>query len=346
MKFKAAILTELNKPLTVDYIEVDGVLKFGQVLVQINKSGICGAQLQELSGNKGNGKFLPHLLGHEGSGIVYDIGPGVTKVKKGDKVVMHWRKGTGIESEFPSYIFSNKKMSSGKVTTLSEYSVVSENRLTKVPDNTPDELSALLGCGLTTALGTINNEAQLKFGESVMIVGCGGVGLNLIQGAKLASAYPIVAVDIIKVKEKLCISVGATEYINNSETILSEILGKRNFDVIIDTTGNVKIIEETLKFLSESGRYILVGQPKPSESMTISNPYKLFDGNGKVLKATQGGQTDPDKDIIRYINLYNAKLLDVKKIITHVFDLEDINSAFELLKSGNAGRILINTKQK
>ena len=136
-------------------------------------------------------------MGHEGCGLVEEIGPGVTTVKKGDKVVMHWRKGEGIEAPFPTYIYNDKKMSSGKVTTLSEYSVVSENRLTTVPNDTPEELCALLGCGLTTALGVINNEAEVKLGESVLIIGVGGVGLNLIQGAKLVSAYPIVAMDEI-----------------------------------------------------------------------------------------------------------------------------------------------------
>ena len=343
MKFNAAILTEINKPLTIGEIQLDGELKFGQVLVKIYQSGICGAQLQEISGYKGNQKFLPHLLGHEGSGVVVEIGPGVSKVTKGDKVVMHWRKGSGIEAEFPSYIFEGKKMSSGKVTTLSEYSVVSENRLTKVPSNTPNDLCALLGCGITTALGTINNEAQVKFGESVMIIGCGGVGLNLIQGAKLASANPIIAVDIVSQKENLVLSVGASEYIDNSKDEFTEKIGNRVLDVIIDTTGNIKIIQESLKFLSNSGRYILVGQPKPSEDMVISNAYQLFNGNGKSLRATQGGQTDPDIDIPRYVNLYNAGILDVKKIVTHIFELDDINLAFDLLRTGNAGRILINT---
>jgi len=160
---KAAVLTKINEPLEIKNVELTD-LKIGQVLVKIKVSGLCGAQLQEIAGQKGNEKFLPHLMGHEGCGWVQDIGPGVSKVKIGDKVVMHWRVGEGIEAEFPSYILDGKKMSSGKVTTLSEYSIVSENRLTVVPDDTPDELCALLGCGLTTALGTINNEAELKFG--------------------------------------------------------------------------------------------------------------------------------------------------------------------------------------
>ena len=120
---KAAVLEKINSPLTVGEVELTD-LQVGQVLVKILVSGICGAQLHEIKGHKGNEKFLPHLMGHEGCGIVEQLGPGVTTVKVGDKVVMHWRPGSGIEAPFPSYVFNGKKMSSGKVTTLSEYSIV------------------------------------------------------------------------------------------------------------------------------------------------------------------------------------------------------------------------------
>jgi 2-desacetyl-2-hydroxyethyl bacteriochlorophyllide A dehydrogenase len=343
MKFKAAILTEIGKPLVVSEIETTE-LKVGQVLIKILMSGLCGAQLQELAGLKGNSKFVPHLLGHEGCGIVEEIGPGVTTVKVGDKVVMHWRKGDGIESDFPTYIYENKKMSSGKVTTISEYSVVSENRITTVPNDTPEELCALLGCGLTTALGVINNEADLKFGESVMIIGTGGVGLNLIQGASLANTYPIYAVDRTENKKELAISLGATRYINTNVEKMSDILLKEKVDVIIDTTGNVAVIEESLNYLSNKGRFILVGQPSPGEKIVIPNAYSLFDGNGKIIKATQGGKTNPTEDIPRYVNLQKSGKLSVDKLITHYFELEQINEAFELLKSGTAGRIMIKNK--
>lgn len=343
MKFKAAILTEIDKPLVVSEIETTE-LKVGQVLIKNLMSGLCGAQLQELAGLKGNSKFVPHLLGHEGCGIVEEIGPGVTTVKVGDKVVMHWRKGEGIEADFPTYIYNEKKMSSGKVTTISEYSVVSENRITTVPSETPEELCALLGCGLTTALGVINNEVNLKFGESVMIIGTGGVGLNLIQGASLANAYPIYAVDVVENKKELAMSLGATKYVNSTIEKISDVLSKNKVDVIIDTTGNAKVIEENLNYLSNTGRFILVGQPKPGKEITIQNAYSLFDGNGKTIKATQGGKTNPTEDIPRYVNLQKSGKLSVDKLVTHYFELEQINQAFETLKGGTAGRIMIKFK--
>ena len=337
---KAVILEKLDSDLTVGDVELT-LLQYGQVLVKNLVSGLCGAQLQEISGLKGNANFLPHLMGHEGCGIVQEVGVGVNTVKVGDKVVMHWRKGDGIEAPFPSYIYNGNKMSSGKVTTLSEYSIVSENRLTTVPDDTPEELCALLGCGLTTALGVITNEADVKFGESVLIIGSGGVGVNLIQGAKLASAYPIYAVDVIEEKRDLCLAIGATEFINSTTTSID-----RKFDVIIDTTGIPNVLSSAIELLSGKGRLILVGQPKPGQDVNIPNANKLFEGSGKVIRATQGGMTSPTDDIPRYINLHKSGLLDISKIITHRFDIDDINEAFKLLRSGKAGRIMVNINNK
>ncbi len=341
MKFKAAVLTELNKPLAVADVETTP-LQVGQVLVKILASGVCGSQLQEIAGLKGNAKFLPHLLGHEGCGIVQEVGPGITTLKVGDKVVMHWRKGQGIEAPFPKYVYNGKEMSSGKVTTLSEYSIVSENRLTAVPPDTSEELCALLGCAITTALGTISHEAGLKFGDSVMVLGCGGVGLNLIQGAKLVNAVPIIAVDNSDEKRDLSLAVGATKYVNNKKTDLDKEVAKNSIDVIIDTTGNVDVISGSIRFLSEKGLLLLVGQPRPEETLNIANASKLFDGSGKTIKATQGGMTDPTTDIPKYVKLHNAGLLKINDIITHRFSLGEINSAFTLLKTGQAGRIMIN----
>lgn len=334
---KAAILCAINEDLVIDEVTITE-LEYGQVLVKNIVSGLCGAQLQEIQGLKGNTNFIPHLLGHEGCGIVEKIGPGVNTVKIGDKVVMHWRKGDGIESPFPSYIYKEKKISSGKITTLSEYSIVSENRLTSVPHDTPEELCALLGCGITTALGVITNEAELKLGESVLIIGAGGVGLNIVQGAKLVSAYPIYAMDVVEEKRDLCISLGATNFINST----IENLGNIKFDCVIDTTGNEEVISKSVSYLSSKGRLILVGQPKPGKNLNIPNGNYLFSGEGKTIKATQGGKTSPVEDIPRYINLYKAGLLKIDSIITHRFSLDEINLAINILKSGKAGRIIIN----
>lgn len=331
---KAAVLEQIDAPLAIRDVELTE-LKVGQVLVKILVSGLCGAQIHEIRGHKGNAKFLPHLMGHEGCGIVEEVGPGVTNVKVGDKVVMHWRPGTGIEAPFPSYILDGKPMSSGKVTTLSEYSIVSENRLTKVPQDTPAELCAILGCALTTAMGIIDNEVDLKFGESVAIVGCGGVGLNLIQAASLKSACPIYAIDNNVTKRELCFTAGASLFVNSINNLDEQV------DIIIDTTGIPEVISECASKLSGKGRMILVGQPAPGRGIEVINALNLFNGMGQTIKATQGGKTNPTEDIPRYVRMHQEGLLDVKQFVTHKFKLNQINEAFDLLKSGNAGRIII-----
>mgnify|MGYP001580898483 CR=1 FL=1 len=341
---KAVVLEKIDGDLVVGEVGLTDLL-FGQVLVKVLVSGICGSQLQEIAGNKNNANFVPHLLGHEGCGIVEKVGQGVTKVKEGDKVVMHWRKGDGVESDFPTYIYKDKQMKSGKVTTLSEYSIVSENRITPVPQDTPNELCALLGCGLSTALGTINEEANVKFGESVMIVGAGGLGVNLIEAAKAASAFPIISVDIYDNKKEVCESLGAHLYINCSKNSIKDeifkIFGVKDIDVIIETSGDKKSLENTISLLSGTGRYILVGQPKPGESIEIFNANHLFGGEGKIIKATQGGKFSPTQQIPRYIKMHKAGIISIDKIVTHRMGIDKINDAIKLVKSGQASRIII-----
>ena len=330
---KAAILTHLNQPLSVEDIELTP-LDVGQVLVRVLMSGICGAQLQEIRGEKNNEKFLPHLLGHEGCGIVEDIGVGVTKVKRGDKVIMHWRKGQGIESPFPRYVYKGKNISGGKVTTLSEYSIASENRLTVVNNDTPEELCALLGCGLSTALGVVNYDANIKFGENVLILGCGGIGINLLLGCKLANCGKAYIIDRELSKKQLAEA-------NNGVFVssLSEIIGK--VDCIIDTVGCMALLTESLPYLSDYGRALLVCQPKKESSLYFTNPINFFAGEGQTIRATQGGSILPDRDFKRYIELYKQGKINLNNIVTHTMTLEDVNEGIELVKSGKAGRVLI-----
>lgn len=326
---KAAILQTINQPLQVTHLNVPS-LDTGHILVDVKVAGICGAQLLEIGGHKGNEKFVPHMMGHEGGGVVREVGPGVTKVKPGDRVVMHWRKGSGIEAPFVKYGF----VGAGKVTTFSEESIVSENRVTKVTEFIPYDLCALLGCGLTTAFGVINNDAKVKIGESVLVLGCGGVGLSLIKGASLAGAAPIAGYDITD-KSKLVFDHGGNMFHVNWDCVYD------NNDVIIDTVGHPELFNKAIKKLSPSGRYVMVGQPKPGNNITISNAISMFDGTGKQLIASQGGQTDPDTDIERYTRLFLNKVFDYKKLITHRFPLDEVNEAIEVVRSGNAGRVLL-----
>src|SRR5262252_7379007 len=194
---KAAILAESRKPLVIDEIELPDALGVGQVLVQVLYTSICGAQINEIEAVKGPDKFLPHLLGHEASARVIETGPGVTTVKPGDTVVLHWRPSQGIQSRTPAYTWAGRKLNAGWVTTFNDHAVVSENRMTVIPADFDRKLAPLFGCAVTTAAGVVNNDAGVKVGESVVIFGVGGVGLNLVQFADLAGAHPIVAVDLL-----------------------------------------------------------------------------------------------------------------------------------------------------
>jgi S-(hydroxymethyl)glutathione dehydrogenase/alcohol dehydrogenase len=341
MKFRAAILETLNAPLVVDEVE-SLPLEAGQVLVKIGRSGICGAQLNEIAGTKGPDKFLPHLLGHEGGGVVIETGPGVTSVKPGDHVVLHWRKGVGIHAQTAKYRWGSRMVNSGWVTTFSEYSVVSENRVTPIPKDVPFEIAALMGCAVTTALGLINNLAKLKIGQSIAIFGCGGVGLNVVQAAALVSAYPVIAIDIYDHKLEMAKQFGATHTINSTKTDVCvevrNIAGPRGVDVAVENTGIVEVIETAYELTGPKGRTILVGVPKHDHDITIHSLPLHF---GKVLTGCEGGDTDPTVDIPRYIRLYQSGKLPLEQVITHRFPLEEINTALDMIRAGEVGRAIL-----
>src|SRR5580700_6909996 len=214
----AAILARSRQPLVVDEIVLPDALDAGQVLVKVLHTTICGAQINEIDAVKGPDKFLPHLLGHEASAQVIEIGPGVTHVKPGDTVVLHWRPSQGIASRTPDYRWRGEKLNAGWVTTFNRHAVVSENRMTVIPPGFDLKVAPLFGCAVTTAAGVVNNDAKLKIGESVVIFGVGGVGLNLVQFAQLAGAYPIVAVDLLAHKLAMAKARGATHCIDASKT--------------------------------------------------------------------------------------------------------------------------------
>src|SRR5882757_1128893 len=214
---RAAILAESRKPLVIDEIALPDALDAGQVLVRVLYTTICGAQINEIDAVKGPDKFLPHLLGHEASAEVIETGPGVTAVKPGDTVVLHWRPSQGIQSRPAAYTWAGRKLNAGWVTTFNDYAVVSENRMTVIPADYDLKVAPLLGCAVTTAAGVINNDANVKIGESVAIFGVGGVGLNVVQFAQLAGANPIVAVDLLDNKLGMARTRGATHCLNASK---------------------------------------------------------------------------------------------------------------------------------
>jgi S-(hydroxymethyl)glutathione dehydrogenase/alcohol dehydrogenase len=341
---KAAILVEQRKPLVIAEIELPQTLDVGQVLVKVHYSGICGSQLGEIDGAKGEDKFLPHLLGHEGSGTVVETGPGVRYVKAGDKVVLHWRKGLGIEPVPPKYKWDGKTVNAGWVTTFNEYAIVAENRITPIPADSDMEVAALFGCAVTTGFGVVVNNAKLKIGESVVVFGAGGVGLNIVQAAAMVSAWPVIAVDLHDNRLELARQMGASHLINSKKCdarqAILDIVGSAGVDAFIDNTGQPAIIEMGYQMVKPQGRVTLVGVPRKGNNINIHSLPLHF---GKGLSGSHGGEAVPEADIPKYHNLYRAKRLLLKELITENFPLSEINTGISRMRDGSlAGRCLVN----
>src|SRR5579872_548696 len=339
---KAAILAQSRAPLIIDDIALPETLGVGQVLVKVLYSTICGAQLNEIAAAKGPDKFLPHLLGHEASARVLEIGPGVTTVKPDDTVVLHWRPSAGIQCQPPAYTWNGKKLNAGWLTTFNDHAVISENRMTVISPDYDLRNAPLLGCAVTTAAGVINNDAGVKIGESVVVFGVGGVGLNVVQFAQLAGAYPIVAIDLVDSKLEMARERGATHCLNPStagdmDAAIRKIVGDKGPDKVIETTGAKQVIELAYNLTHADGTCVLVGVP--SEKVTI---YTLPIHFNKVLTGSHGGDAVPQVDIPRIIALVKAGRLSFDGIITHEFPLAQINDALDLVRSGKPGRVLVN----
>ena len=313
------------------------------MLVKLQFSGICGSQIGEIKGVKGPDPYLPHLMGHEGCATVLEIGQGVKTVKPGDLVVLHWKKGSGIESNPPRYKYQDSNLNAGWITTFNEYAVISENRCTTIPKETNKKIASLFGCAITTGFGTIENIAKLKIGESVVIFGSGGIGLNMIQASLLRNAYPIIAVDLTEEKLSMAKTIGASHTINskiqNPEKEINKILGENQLDVFIDNTGIPSIIEMGYRVLKSKGKVVLVGVPKKGENINI---FSLPIHFGKTLIGSHGGGINPEEDILRYLKLINQKSINLERLITDYYDLKDINNAISKIIEGDiSGRIMI-----
>ena len=340
---QAAILVAQQQPLVVDMIELPSELGVGQVLVKLQVSGICGSQLGEIDGVKGPDRYLPHLMGHEGFATVLGIGPGVKHVQLGDKVVLHWRQGAGIQADPPQYRWRDEPLNAGWVTTFNRHAVISENRCTKVPSNINPDVAALFGCAVTTGFGVVENNAKLKMGEAVVVFGAGGIGLNIIQAASLVSAWPIIAVDRFDNRLDLAKQLGASHCINSStidaEVAIGEALNIQELDVFIDNTGVPEIIELGYRLTHAQGRVILVGVPRSGKNVSLHSLPLHF---GKLLTGSHGGEVLPQKDIPRYLRLERKGRLKLNRLVSAYYPLEKINEAITAMRDGSsAGRVMI-----
>ena len=343
MKTRAAILYQIGKPLQIEELTIPE-LEAGQALVKIAYSGVCHSQLNEIKGLKGEDKYLPHTLGHEGSGIVETVGSSVRKIGPGDHVVLTWIKGSG--RDVPSAIYrrsDGSAVNSGAISTFLEYAVISENRLITIPKEMPLREASMLGCAVPTGAGIVLNTLKAKKGDTIAIFGIGGIGSSAVMAGSLTDAAIIIAIDVFEHKLKQAHRLGATHLINARQkgplASILEITAGRGVDYAIEAAGKREAMETAFQVVRDNGgRCVLAGNLSHGERITI-DPFDLI--KGKLIVGTWGGETNPENDIPRYADLYLAGKLKLRELITHQFRLEDINDAFQALEKGDVAKAIV-----
>lgn len=340
VKTLAAILVEQKKPLELAEVELPK-LGYGQVLVEIKATRICGSQLGEIDGVKGPDKYLPHLLGHEAGGVVLEVGPEVRHVSPGDRVVCHWRPGAGIDAGGSVYKWGEKPVNAGPITTFQGMSVISENRLTLVPPETDVELCCLLADTLTTGFGVVTRDARLEIGESAVVIGVGGIGLGTVLGAHLAGAYPVIAVDLHDHKLAKAMEFGATHTIHVGREDMAarvrKILGE-SADAVFDGTGNPEVIKSAWSITSPKGRVVLVGVMPSDQTLCLNTLALHF---GKRIFGSEGGSSRPAEDIPKLIRILRERKIALSPMISHRVQISEINKAILDMRKGKCIHCLV-----
>jgi len=364
MKTSAAILQSLNTPLEVKVIDLPDLLS-GQVLVKVHYSGVCRSQLMEVKGGRGPDPWLPHLLGHEGSGEVLAIGDGVTKVKPGDAVILGWLKGSGLEAPGARYRCGDEIINSGRVTTFSTHTIVSENRVTLKPDELPMDVAVLFGCALPTGAGMVINQVQPLSGATVAVLGLGGVGLSALMALKGFDCAQVIAIDISAEKLALAKELGATHTLQVGQTtsqipdstlagtdqphpqasgqnpIYDQVMAltKAGVDICIESAGTVATIELGFSLIRKGGGRLWFASHPPEGEMISLAPHELI--SGKHIFGTWGGSSFPDRDIPRMTEVFRKGNVPLDRLLTQRYSLDQVNQALADLESGRVFRPLL-----
>ena len=373
MKTRAAVAVAAGKPLEIMEVDLEGPRE-GEVLVEIKATGVCHTDDFTLSGDDPEGLF-PSILGHEGAGIVVDVGRGVTSLAKGDHVIplytpecrqcpsclsrktnlctaIRTTQGQGLMPDGTS------RFSIGKdrifhymgCSTFSNFTVLPEIALAKIDPAAPFDKVCYVGCGVTTGIGAVINTAKVEIGASAVVFGLGGIGLNVIQGLKLAGAAMIVGVDINNERKAWGERFGMTHFVNPKEIagdIVPHLVGmtKRGADQIggadytFDCTGNVKVMRQALEAAHRGwGQSIVIGVAGAGQEIA-TRPFQLV--TGRVWKGTAFGGARGRTDVPRIVDWYMAGKLEIDPMITHTLPLERINEAFELMHTGKSIRSVV-----
>ena len=356
---KGAVLYERNKPLVIEELELSEPTH-GEVLVKIMASGVCHSDWHVIKGDWVHHP-LPMILGHEGAGIVEAVGPNVTGLEPGDHVILSWRTSCGVCEmcqQGRSILCERLPMPSSKPTltgsgaeinrmtglgTFGSYTVVPESAAVPIDKDVPFPQAALVGCGVTTGVGAVVNTAQVQPGTTVAVFGCGGVGLNCIQGAVIAGATTIIAVDLLDSKLDLAREFGATHTINASredpvERIVDLSEGK-GAHYAFEAIGIVEDpFVQSIMCTRRGGVTVWVGHAPVDTPVTIDARALMFE---KTLKASLYGSARPHVEFPRFLNLYKAGKLKIDELISRSFPLEEVNSAFDALAKGEVARSVL-----
>ncbi len=342
MKFKAAILVETDHPLEVDYIS-SRPLSRGQVLVKIAKSGICGSQLFEISGQRGPDKYLPHLLGHEATAIVCEVGPGVSTVSTGDHVVLTWiRTQGGLSADPAKYDWDGITVNSGRVTTFSEYSVISEDRCLRMDKLLLDGVGPAIGCALATGFGMTTIPDEDFSNKTVAVIGIGGIGMSVLLGLSICSPLEVIAIDTNDLRLSDSQNLGVKHTINpltcNAFDHISTITNGRMLDYVFDCSGSLIALESAINFINNKGLVKFATHPKHGDLLRI-DPFQLI--LGKRIEGSWGGGVIPELhfNYIASIAHQNSEFLSLYN--SRSYGLEMINSALSDMKSGLVMRPVI-----
>ena len=339
--FWAAVLRVPGEPLALTRLRVPE-LKTGQVLVKVDYSGVCRSQLMEVRGLRGPDAWLPHLLGHEGVGTVVEVGPEVTKVTVGDRVVVGWISGRGIEAASPTLTtVDGEQINAGRVTTFSEYSVVSESRVYLQPAEVDNRSAVLFGCALLTGAGMVLNEARPNAGESMLINGLGGVGLTALIATQ-GLGVTVIAADPDPSKRELALGLGATYVLDPVVGGLPEQVSEKfpgGVDIAVDAAGTTSGIEAAFDSIRyQGGRLIFASHPPAGERISL-DPHDLI--KGRTIRGSWGGACRPDEDIPRLAKAIAGSGISLDFMTPRTYALDEVNLALDDLEAERAMRPVI-----
>ena len=367
MKTRAAVAWEAGKPLSIEEVDLQGP-KEGEVMVQLVATGVCHTDAYTLSGADPEGIF-PSILGHEGAGVVVEVGPGVTSVAVGDHVIplytpecgkckfclsgktnlcqaIRATQGQGLMPDGTSRFSQNGKMIHHYMgtSTFSEYTVLPEIAVAKINKAAPLDKVCLLGCGITTGIGAVLNTAKVEPGSTVAVFGLGGIGLSVIQGAVMAKAERIIAIDLNEDKFEMAKLLGATDFVNpkNYDAPIQEViveLTDGGVDYSFECIGNVNVMRSALECCHKGwGESVIIGVAGAGQEIS-TRPFQLV--TGRVWRGSAFGGVKGRSQLPDYVERYMRGEIKIDEMVTFTMPLNDINRAFDLMHDGEAIRSVV-----